>query len=146
MWYTLPSRGQLRRPEMRSTSVSIGTSRETTASSFFLWVASAWSSFSAWGMVRGKPSRMKPFAASGWSSRSLTMLITRSSGTSLPEAMIGPACLPSSVPSFTACRRMSPVETWGMPKRDASRFACVPFPAPGGPSRTRFMDSPPRTG
>src|SRR5262245_10826636 len=37
---------------------------------------------------------------------------------------------------------MSPVETCGMPIRAASRFACVPFPAPGGPSRTRFMTPP----
>src|SRR5262249_20675852 len=128
--------------EMRSTSVSVGTSSETTASSALPCLASASPSFSAWGMVLGNPSRMKPLAASGCISRSSTMLTTRSSGTSLPAAMMGPACFPSSVPSFTAWRRMSPVEACGTPIRAESRFACVPFPAPGGPSRTRFMTPP----
>src|SRR5215472_5144121 len=33
---------------------------------------------------------------------------------------------------------MSPVEILGMPRLRANRSACVPFPAPGGPSMIRF--------
>jgi len=46
------------------------------------------------------------------------------------------ASLPSSVPSATCARRMSPVEMW---QRESShrRSACV-LPGAGGPSRMRF--------
>src|SRR4030095_14187516 len=49
------------------------------------------------------------------------------------------ASLPSSVCWAMFARKMSPVETAGIPKRAASRFACVPFPAPGGPNRSNLM-------
>src|SRR5437764_3508824 len=48
------------------------------------------------------------------------------------------AFLPSSVPSLTLARSMSPVEMNGSRKSMRSRSACVPFPAPGGPNRIRF--------
>src|SRR5512143_454879 len=69
------------------------------------------------------------------------MPIIRSSGTSPPAAMIGAAFLPSSVPSATASRRMSPVEMCGTPWRAASCLACVPFPLPGGPMKMSFTTS-----
>src|SRR4029077_1338788 len=47
---------------------------------------------------------------------------------------------PPSVPALTASRSISPVEIFGIPLACASRSACVPFPAPGGPSITRFND------
>jgi hypothetical protein len=67
------------------------------------------SSASAWGTVRGKPSRTNPSAASSvWSRSAITPMIT-SSGTRSPRSMYSSACLPTSVPSLTAARRMSPV-------------------------------------
>ena len=52
--------------------------------------------------------------------------------------MIALARLPISVPLCTASRRMSPVEIFGIPRLLANRSACVPLPAPGGPSMIRF--------
>src|SRR5690606_34933673 len=46
---------------------------------------------------------------------------------------------PSSVPSRTAARRMSPVAIFGIPSRSASWLPCVPFPAPGAPSSIRCI-------
>ena len=48
---------------------------------------------------------------------------------------------PSSVPSATASRRMSPVAMYGRSKSSRRRSACVPLPAPGGPSRMRFSST-----
>ena len=45
------------------------------------------------------------------------------------------ACRPIGVPAATAARSMSPVESCTMPYFATSRLACVPLPAPGGPSR-----------
>ena len=53
--------------------------------------------------------------------------------------MIALACCPISVPAFTAARSMSPVESWTSPCLAAIALACVPLPAPGGPSRIRFI-------
>src|ERR1022692_990171 len=50
--------------------------------------------------------------------------------------MIALAVRPSSVPWATLYRRMSPVEICGIKYRSMMRLACVPLPAPGGPSRT----------
>src|SRR5271154_4061069 len=36
---------------------------------------------------------------------------------------------------------MSPVDRWGSAKSSCRRSACVPFPAPGGPSRIKFNSS-----
>ena len=46
---------------------------------------------------------------------------------------------PIEVPSLTAARRMSPVDIWGIRYSSTSILACVPFPAPGGPSKIMFM-------
>src|SRR2546423_8520489 len=58
------------------------------------------------------------------------------SGPRSPRSMYGLACLPRLVPSRTAARSTSPVAIFGIPSRFASLSACVPFPAPGGPSST----------
>src|SRR5262245_43792298 len=50
--------------------------------------------------------------------------------------MISFTLRPSSEPSATASRSMSPVEMAGSPKRRPSTCAWVPLPAPGGPSKT----------
>src|SRR5688572_14444123 len=68
-------------------------------------------------------------------SRSLMILSSRSSGTRPPFSMIGPTCLPTGVPAAMASRSMSPVEIRGTLRWSASRAACVPFPAPGGPRK-----------
>src|SRR5689334_6262277 len=68
------------------------------------------------------------------------MSLVTSSGTYLPAAVNDWASLPSSVCSAMFARKMSPVDTAGIPKRAASRLACVPFPAPGGPNRTSLME------
>src|SRR5260221_12903284 len=69
------------------------------------------------------------------------MPLTISSGTSWPDAISGLACMPSGVPSATALRSTSPVESWGILNRSISRLACVPLPAPGGPRKIRFTVS-----
>src|SRR6185295_7909325 len=50
---------------------------------------------------------------------------------------------PSGLPCATASRSMSPVEIAGTPRREASTTACVPLPAPGGPSSTMFAPAAP---
>ena len=67
------------------------------------------------------------------------MRTTTSSGTRSPLSMIALALRPISVPAFTAARSMSPVESWMSPCLAAISLACVPLPAPGGPSRIRFI-------
>src|SRR5580658_5461405 len=67
--------------------------------------------------------------------RSLTILSTSESGTSSPRYMIGLAFIPSGVPLAMCSRSMSPVERCGTEYLPASFFACVPFPAPGGPRK-----------
>src|SRR3569833_1720365 len=64
---------------------------------------------------------------------------TTSSGTSSPASMIALTLSPVGVPARTASRNMSPVESWRIPCRSTSRCACVPLPAPGGPSRMMFI-------
>src|SRR5690348_7722584 len=49
--------------------------------------------------------------------------------------MMGLAFAPSGVPLDTCSRSISPVERCGTANFAASCFACVPFPAPGGPRR-----------
>src|SRR5262245_32718446 len=98
----------------------------------------------AWSTVRGKPSRMKPRAQSFAARRCSTKPITTSSGTSWPASMYRRAAWPSSLPLCCASRSMSPVDTWGTPRASCNRRACVPLPAPGGPSiTTRTPPSPP---
>src|SRR5579862_5584873 len=67
--------------------------------------------------------------------RCATILSTSESGTSSPRSMIGLAFTPSGVPAATCSRSISPVERCGTEYLAASFFACVPFPAPGGPSK-----------
>src|SRR5277367_981701 len=67
--------------------------------------------------------------------RCATILSTSESGTSSPRSIIGLAFKPSGVPSATCSRSMSPVDRCGTEYLAASFFACVPFPAPGGPSK-----------
>src|SRR5947199_4811296 len=59
-WYTVSSFGHTRRPVFRLISSS-GSRKKFTAASSFVILDSA----SACAIVRGKPSRMKPFFASG---------------------------------------------------------------------------------
>src|SRR5690606_20417022 len=47
------------------------------------------------------------------------------------------AASPAGVPAATAARRRSPVESCTRPNLSSSMRACVPLPAPGGPSRIR---------
>ena len=54
-----------------------------------------------------------PSAASGSASRSRTMLMVTSSGTSSPASMYRLASTPSGVPWATLARKMSPVEIFG---------------------------------
>ena len=127
-----------RRPEMRRTRSSSGTSISSTAVMRRPSASNASPSASACARVRGKPSRMKPSRASSAPMRSTIRSITSSSGTSSPASMKPLAFMPSSVPSLTAARRMSPVATYGRRKSSCRRAACVPLPAPGGPKRMRF--------
>ena len=68
------------------------------------------------------------------SRRSRTTRSTSSSGTSSPAAIAAAICRPEteSAPAFS--RRIRPGLRWTAPSWLASRAACVPLPAPGGPS------------
>src|SRR3989441_149704 len=134
MWYTVSSFGHTRRPVSRLMSSSGSRNKFPAASSFVNF-----ESASACASVRGNPSRMNPFFASGSLSRRSVIAITRSSGTSPPASMYAFAFFPSSDRAVTLCRKMSPVETWGTPRYAASFVAWVPLPAPGGPRRTSRM-------
>ena len=114
---------------MRSMMASKGTSISSTTSSF----TPASFMASAWAIVRGKPSKRKPFVQSGCSRRSLTRPMMMSSPTRPPESITCLAARPMAVPAFTAARSMSPVEICGIPKRWQMKVACVPLPAPGAP-------------
>src|SRR5437762_5297829 len=61
------------------------------------------------------------------------------SGTRSPRSMYAFASSPRFVPSRRAARRTSPVAILGSPRRADSRSACVPLPAPGGPSSTMII-------
>src|SRR4029079_4809766 len=63
------------------------------------------------------------------------MPLRRSSGTSPPFSISGPATRPRAVPAAMASRSMSPVEIFGTRRCPARRAACVPLPAPGGPRK-----------
>ena len=93
----------------------------------------------ACAILRGKPSRMKPFLQSSSSIRSEIIPTTTSSGTKSPRAIISFACLPISVSAATAARNISPVESWRISKPSSMRCACVPLPAPGGPKNISFI-------
>jgi len=58
------------------------------------------------------------------------------SGTSWPRSMNRRAASPSAVPLCCASRSMSPVDICGTLNASCSKRACVPLPAPGGPSIT----------
>ena len=109
----------------------------TTAVSGVPALSSAASSASAWWTVRGNPSRMNPFDASGSSSRSCTIRTMTPSGTYSPRSMKVRASIPRWVPSSTCSRRMSPVEICGISRSSDSRRAWVPLPAPGSPMNTK---------
>ena len=67
------------------------------------------------------------------------MPITISSETRPPAFMTAWAFLPTSVWALTAARSMSPVESWGIPRRFSILGPWVPFPAPGGPKRICWL-------
>src|SRR3954453_430469 len=66
-----------------------------------------------------------------------------SSGTRSPASMNFFACWPSSVPWLTLARKMSPVEILGIPRCAEMNWAWVPFPAPGGLTRTSLISGSP---
>ena len=63
-WYGWPAARQIQRPDMRRMSSSPGTSTRIAAATRSPRSASASSSACAWTLVRGKPSRITPCAAS----------------------------------------------------------------------------------
>src|SRR5690348_17656987 len=71
------------------------------------------------------------------------MSMVTSSGTRSPRSMKLFASRPSSVPCPTLARKMSPVEILGTCRCSAMNWACVPLPAPGGPTRTRRTSESP---
>src|SRR6478609_11165813 len=75
--------------------------------------------------------------ASSWASRSRTRPMTISSLSRPPSSITFLASMPSSVPSRTAARSMSPVEMCGTTKCRDSRTHCVPLPAPWRPRMIR---------
>ena len=132
-----PHCAHTRRDASRLTSSSSGTSMSTTMSGERPFIRP--SSACACATVRGNPSRMNPAAASGRSSRSLTIPIITSSLTSSPRSMMAFARSPISRSRLHGL----PQDVAGRDLRDAAasranRSACVPFPAPGAPSMIRF--------
>src|SRR3954447_25002165 len=138
-----PQLRQVRRPDRRRTTSSSSTTSSSTTSSGVAASRSIPSNVCAWGTLRGNPSSRKPLLASSSSSRDTTIPIVISSGTRSPASMYFLACWPSSVPWLTFARKMSPVEIFGIPRCAEMNWACVPFPAPGGPTRTRRITAPP---
>src|SRR3954452_7472771 len=138
-----PQLRQVRRPDSRLTTSSSSTTSSRTTSSGVPPSSSRSLNVFACGTLRGKPSSRKPLRASSSSSRETTMPIVISSGTRSPASMNFLACWPSSVPWLTFARKMSPVEIFGIPRWAEMNWACVPFPAPGGPTRTRRITAPP---
>src|SRR3954470_23992119 len=138
-----PQLRQVRRPDSRLTTSSSSTTSSSTTSSGVPPSNSRSLNVLACGTLRGKPSSRKPLRASSSSSRETTIPIVISSGTRSPASMNFFACCPSSVPWLTLARKMSPVEILGIPRCAEMNWACVPFPAPGGPTRTRRITAPP---
>ena len=137
--------GHQRRPESRRSSSSRGTSTLNTNDVAGDVAAApcarspppgAACAGSRRGCSRARSRAAQPLADDARSSRS--------SGTSPPFSMSGPACWPSGVPAAMASRSMSPVEMRGTPRCAASRAACVPFPAPGGPRKMTRGRAPAR--
>ena len=131
-----PHRVQTIRNPSRRTSSDSGTMMSITMSGERPTMT--WSSDLACGTVLGKPSSINPLLASSRFIRSWTIPIITSSLTSSPRSIIALARSPISVPALTASRSMSPVEIFGIPFSFANRSACVPLPAPGGPSIIKF--------
>src|SRR3954451_7884172 len=138
-----PQLRQVRRPDSRLTTSSSSTTSSRTTSRGVPPSNSRSLNVFACGTLRGKPSSRKPLRASSSSSRETTIPIVISSGTRSPASMNFLACWPSSVPWLTFARKMSPVEIFGIPRWAEMNWACVPFPAPGGPTRTRRITAPP---
>src|SRR3954447_13738479 len=138
-----PQLRQVRRPDSRRTTSSSSTTSSSTTSSGVPASSSRSSRVRAWGTLRGKPSSRKPLPASSSASRSRTMPTVISSGTRSPASMYFFACRPSSVPWLTLARKMCPVEILGTPRCAEMNWACVPFPAPGGPTRTSLITASP---
>ena len=90
--------------------------------------------------MRGKPSKMKPPAASS-SNFSAIKPITISSVTNWPASITVATLLPISVPEVLAARNISPVDNCTMPRSSTKILAWVPLPAPGGPNRIMFIDA-----
>ena len=63
-----------------------------------------------------------------------------SSSISSPRSMRSFTARPRGVGASAVRLSMSPVAMTGTPLACAMRAACVPFPDPGGPMRTRFTD------
>src|SRR4051794_29255039 len=138
-----PQLRQVRRPDSRLTTSSSSTTSSRTTSSGVPPSSSRSLNVFACGTLRGKPSSRNPLLASSSSSRDSTIPMVISSGTRSPASMYFFACCPSSVPWLTFARKMSPVEILGTPRCAEMNWACVPFPAPGGPTRTRRITAPP---
>src|ERR1044072_3839023 len=85
---------------------------------------------------------MTPVSGGSVSSAYPMMPETISSETSSPASITALALRPVGVPSLTAVRSMSPVDNCVMPRSETRRCACVPLPAPGGPSKMIFMAFP----
>ena len=84
---TLPHSSQILRPVSRLNRMPRSRFISTTESSGVPSSFSIFSNASAWAMLRGKPSKMKPLAASGLLKRSRIMPSTVASSTSLPASM-----------------------------------------------------------
>ena len=135
----LPTAGPASRPDMRSTRRSIGTSTWTAARTLPPAIVSRASACLA---VRGYPSRIAPADPSDCPNRFSIISIVISSGTSSPLERYFCASSPIGVPSFKFSRKRSPLDTCGSSSAGLSRFAWVPFPAPGTPSKTIKINPP----
>ena len=120
----------MRRPANRPIRSSIGTSIRRALSTCRPDAASAASSASAWGRVRGNPSRIAP----AWALRARAG--PGRGGPSRRRGRARPAhdrstSRPISLPRATSARNRSPDARTGTPRLAESRGACVPLPAPG---------------
>ena len=133
------------RPSIRSVATSSGRSKKRIASSSRPISLSISSSASPCASLRGKPSRTKPLACvgRGRAARGSARSSARRERARPRRGSARPAAR-ASVCAAIAARNMSPVEMCGIPYSAATRFACVPLPAPGGPRTSRFTSGSPR--
>ena len=130
-----PQAWHCRRLAMRSRTVSSETSSQIARASCVCNRSKIRCKLSACGMVRGKPSKTKPWPPCRRSQSSIKPTIILSE-TSPPCCVVSAVSKPSGVPRSLSRRNIAPGEVTGIPNWRVIISACVPLPEPGAPNNT----------